>query len=80
MGIVGKYIQVPLSMDYIERLNRRAVECDRVPSREAARILKDVLDGRYELVLPGLDLHGAGIADRDAPCGAMDTPREEVAA
>lgn len=54
MGIVGRYIQVPLSMDYIERLNRRAVECDRVPCREAARIIKDVLDGRYELVLPGL--------------------------
>ena len=63
MGIVGKYIQVPLSMDYIERLNRRAVECDRVPCREAARIIKDVLDGRYEPVLPGLERRGEPTPD-----------------
>lgn len=55
MEIQEKYIQVPMPEDYIERLNKRAVECDRVMSREAARILKDVLDGRYEPVLPGLE-------------------------
>ena len=55
MEIQEKYIQVPMPEDYIERLNKRAVECDRVMSREAARILKDVLDGRYEPVLPGFE-------------------------
>ena len=50
MEIQEKYIQVPMPEDYIERLNKRAAECDRVMSREAARILKDVLDGRYEPV------------------------------
>ncbi len=55
MEIQEKYIQVPMPEDYIERLNKRAVECDRVMSREAARILKDVLDGRYVPVLPGLE-------------------------
>ena len=54
-----KYIQIPLPEDYIERLNKRAVEYDRVMSREGARILKDVLDGRYEPVLPGLERRGA---------------------
>ena len=67
MEIQEKYIQVPMPEDYIERLNKRAVECDRVMSREAARILKDVLDGRYEPVLPGLERRGAEIANQDAP-------------
>ena len=67
MEIQEKYIQVPMPEDYIERLNKRAVECDRVMSREAARILKDVLDGRYEPVLPGLELRGAEAANQDAP-------------
>ena len=58
-----KYIQIPLPEDYIERLNKRAVECDRVMSREGARIIKDVLDGRYEPVLPGFELRGAPAPD-----------------
>ena len=62
MEIQEKYIQVPMPEDYIERLNKRAVECDRVMSREAARILKDVLDGRYEPVLPGLERSGTDAA------------------
>ena len=66
MEVQEKYIQIPLPEDYIERLNKRAVECDRVMSREAARILKDVLDGRYEPVLPGLE-SGLKAANQDAP-------------
>ena len=65
MEIQEKYIQVPMPEDYIDRRNKRAVECDRVMSREAARILKDVLDGRYEPVLPGLELRGAEAANQD---------------
>lgn len=68
MEIQEKYIQIPLPEDYIERLNKRAVECDRVMSREGARIIKDVLDGRYEPVLPGLELRGA-----TAPAGAGES-------
>lgn len=48
MEIREKYIQIPLPEDYIERLNKRAAEYDRVMSREGARIIKDVLDGRYD--------------------------------
>ena len=55
MGIVEKYVQIPLPEEYIERLERRAAENDRVLSREGARMIKDVLDGRYEPVLPGLE-------------------------
>ena len=44
-----KYLQVPLDDGYFERLARRADENDRVVSREASRIVKDVLDGRYVL-------------------------------
>ena len=50
MEVVEKYLQIPLPEDYIERLNKRAAEYDRVMSREGARIIKDVLDGRYEPV------------------------------
>lgn len=63
MEIQERYIQVPMPEDYIDRLNKRAIECDRVMSREAARILKDVLDGRYEPVLPGLERRGEPTSD-----------------
>ena len=66
MEIPEKYIQVPMPDDYIERLTKRAVECDRVMSREAARILKDVLDGRYEPVLPGLEVRPVASVNQDA--------------
>lgn len=65
MEIQEKYIQVPIPEDYIERLNKRAVECDRVMSREAARILKDVLDGRYGRYCRGLS--GVGSLHRTEP-------------
>ena len=55
MEVAEKYLQIPLPEDYIERLGKRAAEYDRVMSREGARIIKDVLDGRYEPVLPGLE-------------------------
>lgn len=65
MEIREKYIQIPLPEDYIERLERRAAENDRVLSREGARMIKDVLDGRYEPVLPGLERRGADAANQD---------------
>ena len=34
MEVVEKYLQIPLPEDYIERLNKRAAEYDRVMSRE----------------------------------------------
>ena len=51
MEVAEKYLQVPLPEDYIDRLGKRATENDRVLSREGARIIKDVLDGRYEPVI-----------------------------
>ena len=58
-----KYLQVPLDDGYFERLARRADENDRAVSREAARIIKDVLDVRYVLaaavaagVMPGMEM------------------------
>lgn len=46
-----KVLQVPFTDEYLERLRKRAVDNDRVISREAAWIVKAVLDGRYT-VLP----------------------------
>ena len=50
-------------MSGFERLARRADENDRAVSREAARIIKDVLDVRYVLaaavaagVMPGMEM------------------------
>lgn len=42
-----KYLQVPFDEDYMARLGRRADENDRFISREASKIIKDVLDGKY---------------------------------
>ena len=51
-----KYLQVPLDDGYLERLARRANENDRFVSREASRIVKDVLDGRYVRALSGMEV------------------------
>ena len=80
MEIQEKYIQVPMPEDYIERLNKRAVECDRVMSREAARILKDVLDGRYEPVLPGLEARVVAPTPDGAAESGCDANKEGDAA
>lgn len=39
--------QIPLSDEYWARLEGRAADNDRIASREAAWILKRVLDGHY---------------------------------
>ena len=52
--IVEKYVQIPLPEEYIERLERRAAENDRVLSREGANIIKAVLDGRYVSVVASM--------------------------
>ncbi len=46
-----KYLQVPLTAEYWDRLDTRAKAADRVACREAARIIKDVLDGRYVMAV-----------------------------
>lgn len=40
-------LSVPITPEYRARLEKRADAHDRETSREAARIIKDVLDGRY---------------------------------
>jgi hypothetical protein len=44
------YRQIPFEDAYWAKLEVRADENDRIPSREAFRIIKDVLDGRYQPV------------------------------
>lgn len=56
-------LNVPITPDYKERLEARAIAHDREMSREAARIVKDVLDGRYVRILTsdGLEISGTAI-------------------
>ena len=56
-----KYLQVPFDEGYMERLTRRADENDRVVSREASRIVKDVLD---DPLCEGAAGHGGGVIGR----------------
>jgi plasmid stability protein len=46
------YRQIPLDDGYWSRLEVRAAANDRVASCEGARIVKDVLDGKY-ILRPG---------------------------
>lgn len=50
-GIRFVYRQIPFEDAYWSKLEARAHENDRVPSREAWRIIKDVLDGKYQPVV-----------------------------
>ena len=50
-----QYRQIPLDDGYWSRLEVRAVANDRVVSGEGARIIKDVLDGKYILRAGELD-------------------------
>lgn len=44
------YRQIPLDDGYWSKLEVRAVANDRIVSCEGARIIKDVLDGKYVLL------------------------------
>lgn len=59
-------LNVPITPDYKERLEARAIAHDREMSREAARIVKDVLDGRYVRILTSDGLEISGTANEGA--------------
>ena len=72
MEVVEKYIQIPLPEEYIDKLTKRAAERDRVMSREGSRILKDVLDGRYELRVAAAPVE---VVNQDAQTGGIIAAR-----
>ena len=51
MSDIESMIQFPLAAEYKARLVQRAKSNDRVAGREAAHIVKDVLDGKYARVV-----------------------------
>ena len=48
-------VQVPLSPEYVQRLDADCVKDDRVRARQGAFIIKAYYDGRLQWNLPGME-------------------------
>jgi hypothetical protein len=56
-------VQVPLSPEYVQRLDADCVKDDRTRARQGAFILKAYYDGRLQWSLPGME-SSPSVADR----------------
>ena len=56
-------VQVPLSPDYMQKLDADCVKDDRTRARQGAFILKAYYDGRLQWNLPGME-SSPSVADR----------------